>query len=316
MSIDLMFQMPNPVKITGRSSSITNAFVNGIIPCIMPKQEEINEVLRILEMEGDAKCAYCRNPHTEWDHFRPLIMKKRPTGYISEIHNLVPACGKCNQSKGNKHWKTWILSDAKLSPKTRGIVNLDRIIQSLEKFEAWSNPTMIDFEELVGRELWEAHWKNCERLHQLMQESQILSDEIKNKIAQGILEKERGKVVVLPLDPTKVSENNKLKIGIIAQTQLRAVLESNLISEDVIKLLQTNNYSKKTFNLNFPVLKAIDHSQNIINQKSDGKGYSRYYKKPITINSATYLLCSQWYEKDREYLVRWIEYIQKHSTGS
>jgi endonuclease I len=48
------------------------------------------------------------------------VLKKKPTGYISEIHNLVPACGKCNQSKGNKEWRQWMLSDATLSPKTKG----------------------------------------------------------------------------------------------------------------------------------------------------------------------------------------------------
>ena len=49
-------------------------------------------------------CAYFGNPYTEWDHFHPLIKDKMPTGYISEIHNLVPTCGKCNQSKENQHW--------------------------------------------------------------------------------------------------------------------------------------------------------------------------------------------------------------------
>jgi len=37
------------------------------------------------------QCSYCGTPATEWDHLRPLVMNKKPTGYISEIHNLVPA---------------------------------------------------------------------------------------------------------------------------------------------------------------------------------------------------------------------------------
>ena len=45
------------------------------------------------------------------DHLRPLVKDKEPTGYISEIHNLVPSCGKCNQSKGNKEWKAWMRRD-------------------------------------------------------------------------------------------------------------------------------------------------------------------------------------------------------------
>jgi hypothetical protein len=181
-----IFRMPTPVKITGRTSSITNAFVNGIIPCIMPTEKEIREVLTILGMAESVKCAYCGDKYTEWDHFRPLIQNKRPTGYISEIHNLVPACGKCNQSKGNSYWKEWILSDAKLSPKTRKIESQSVLIKRLEDYEKWSKPTNIDFEEIVGPDVWEEHWENCEKLHKMMFESQKLSDKIRFTIAQRV----------------------------------------------------------------------------------------------------------------------------------
>jgi hypothetical protein len=33
-----LFRMPRPVKITGRSSSITNSFINSIIPVIPPSE--------------------------------------------------------------------------------------------------------------------------------------------------------------------------------------------------------------------------------------------------------------------------------------
>jgi len=108
--------MPTPMKITGRSSSITNSFINSIIPIIVPTNEQVKEALEILGMDHDSfQCAYCGATASEWDHLRPLVLNKKPTGYISEIHNLVPACGKCNQSKGNKPWHTWITSSAKLS---------------------------------------------------------------------------------------------------------------------------------------------------------------------------------------------------------
>lgn len=115
-----IFKMPVPVKIKGRTSSITNVFVNGIIPVIEPTEDQIDEVLNVLGMNRDKIfCSYYGDRYTEWDHFRPLILNKKPTGYVSEIYNLVPACGKCNQSKGNKHWKSWMLGDARLSPKRR-----------------------------------------------------------------------------------------------------------------------------------------------------------------------------------------------------
>ena len=48
-----VFNMPNPVTIMGRSSSITNSFVNGIIPVIEPTESEIREALKILEQNED-----------------------------------------------------------------------------------------------------------------------------------------------------------------------------------------------------------------------------------------------------------------------
>jgi len=99
----MKFQMPVSVKITGRSSSITNAFFNGIIPTIEPSTEQIEKVFEVLNIdENNVTCSYCGDKATEWDHFRPLIIDKMPTGYITEIHNLVPCCNKCNGSKGNK----------------------------------------------------------------------------------------------------------------------------------------------------------------------------------------------------------------------
>ena len=182
-----VFKMPKPVKITGRTSSITNAFVNGIIPVIEPESYEITDALETLGMTEDTICcAYCGDTYTEWDHFHPLIRNKRPTGYISEIHNLVPACGKCNQSKGNKEWKQWMLSDAKLSPHTRQIPDMEERIKKLDEYEKKYRPRLVDFEAIIGKEAWLQHWKNCETLHKMMYEYQDFSDKIKEKLYNSI----------------------------------------------------------------------------------------------------------------------------------
>ena len=182
-----VFRMPTPVKITGRTSSITNAFVNGIIPVVEPTEAEIDDALATLGMTRESICcAYCGDTCTEWDHFRPLIVDKGPTGYISEIHNLVPSCGKCNQSKGNKEWKKWMYSDASLSPKTRGITDINERCRKLEVYERKYAPTKLDFVEIVGEELWEKHWNNHEKLLELMKTCQETSDEIQERITMSL----------------------------------------------------------------------------------------------------------------------------------
>ncbi len=58
----------------------------------------------------DIRCAYCGDKSTELDNLRPLITGQKRTDCMTEIAYPVPVCGKCNQSKGNQHWFTWILS--------------------------------------------------------------------------------------------------------------------------------------------------------------------------------------------------------------
>lgn len=174
------------MKITGRSSSITNAFINSIIPIIVPTEEQVKEALEILNMDHKTiQCSYCGDTQTEWDHLRPLVFDKKPTGYVSEIHNLVPSCGKCNQSKGNKPWEVWILSGAKLSPKSRGISDLKERIQKLRNYEQWQEPTKVDFEAIVGKQKWHAHWGNWEKVQDIMRESQKLAAEINKDIKKA-----------------------------------------------------------------------------------------------------------------------------------
>jgi hypothetical protein len=171
MSIMSCFRMPTPVRIIDRTSTITNSFVNGIVPCVPPTEEELREALAILDLDpNDLRCSYCGDRSTEWDHLRPLVTGRRPTGYISEIANLVPACGKCNQSKGARDWREWMKSTARLSPATRGVSDLAGRLRRLEKFEAWKSPRRFDVEKEVGSALWEEHWRNLERLVSLMRE--------------------------------------------------------------------------------------------------------------------------------------------------
>ncbi len=313
MDIKHVFRMPTPVTIAGRSSSITNSFVNGIVPCIVPHEQELREVLNILGMsEHNVRCSYCGDKHTEWDHFRPLIQNKRPTGFISEIHNLVPSCGKCNQSKGNSNWKEWILSSAKLSPKTRNIDNLNQIILRLERFEMWSKPTRVNFESIVGKDIWKKHWENCERLHNMMYESQKLSDEIKMRVAETIQTPSMNMFFTSYLKDLneiniKGAFSTEKKVSVIVQSRMFEILLSKKIPIEKINLLQTLKYSNEIFKLHFPLLKEVDHTKDLDPQKKDDKGRNRYYKQPITIYGKSYLLCSQWYESNRPYLMKWIE---------
>jgi HNH endonuclease len=179
-------QLPTPMSVLGRSSSITNAFVNAIIPVIEPTEEEQLEALRILEIDPqDIRCAYCGDRSTEWDHLRPIISNQEPTGYITEISNLVPSCGKCNQSKGKSYWRTWMEGTAKLSPQSRRVRDLEERVKRLERYESWREPRKIDFAAIVGPEMWKRHRENWRGVLDLMKKSQELASEIRSIILKA-----------------------------------------------------------------------------------------------------------------------------------
>lgn len=182
------FQMPAVQTMVSRKSSITNAFVNALIPVIEPSHEEIEEALKVLAMTlENVVCAYCGDRMTEWDHLRPIVYKQRPTGFISEIANLVPACGKCNQSKGNSAWRTWMLSTtAKHSPTARAKPDVAARIERLEAYERWRPPTKIDIEAIIGKEQWDAYWQLWEKVNADMRQCQDVANELRAKIANAL----------------------------------------------------------------------------------------------------------------------------------
>lgn len=41
------------------------------------------------------------------DHTMPLVIKGMPSGYITDINNLITCCSNCNSNKGGKKFKEW-----------------------------------------------------------------------------------------------------------------------------------------------------------------------------------------------------------------
>jgi hypothetical protein len=295
-----VFKMPVPMKITGRSSTITNAFVNSIIPVAPPTDSDIETALSILGMtHSTIECSYCGDTHSEWDHLRPLVKDKMPTGYISEIQNLVPSCGKCNQSKGNKDWQNWIVSDANKSPRSRGITDVDARIDRLNGYMSWLAPTTIDFKAVVGNELWQKHWDNCRGIHSQLVESQIISNQIKEKLSQATTNDTEGKIS----DPEEALLTNDMRIGELVRSYLSQIIE--LIKadrNDLLGKLQERDYSNQVFDLNYPFLLATT---------SDTAREARYWAQCYEINGGLYRVTSEWYDdRSRQKFLRFISRLE------
>jgi len=104
------------------------------------------------------------------------------------------------------------------------------------------------------------------------------------------------------IDSADIEGLKEMKIGVIVRTVLRKILEDGGISADEIERMQTKEYSKKTFDIQYPLLLRKDSVQ--------GGSPSRYYSTPVTINGVQYYMCSEWFEveanNDRPYLMNWL----------
>ena len=103
------FKLPTKSDLKSRASTISNAFAIAITPYIYPSEEEISNFLTELCLK-QGQCAYCLGKANARDHVKPLVKNGLPTGYKTEIRNLVPCCSACNSAKGAQDFATWYKS--------------------------------------------------------------------------------------------------------------------------------------------------------------------------------------------------------------
>src|SRR5690606_28491828 len=129
--------------------------------------------------------------------------------------------------------------------------------------------------------------------------------ENKNKIVPiEIYEKRRTKKYITF---ENINESTgKLPIGKYVRKTFNDLVRNNSIDRNEIERLQRSDYSKLTFDIQFPFL-----------AKEDSPFYERirYWKNPYQINGETYFVCSQWYEvsvnNDRPYYEEWLKKMKK-----
>lgn len=98
-------------------------------------------------------------------------------------------------------------------------------------------------------------------------------------------------------------KESDMKIGEVVQSVVRTLLVEGRCTEEEITRLTQHDYCHQIFGTTFPVLSSSRVRTN---------GVCRYYADPLTINGRTYYLSSQWYERQRERLTRWIDrYLQE-----
>ena len=171
-----------PLKITQRISTITNSFVQSILPRTVLSEEDLKALRKTLRQDEDDDlwCVYCGAKATEWDHLLPLVTARRPSGHLNVLGNLVPACGPCNHSKGSQDWRKWMQGSARNSPASRSVRYIEERIERLTNYsKLLGAPNLIDPTTLYDSEKYATYWTKLDETERLMREAQVLADELR-----------------------------------------------------------------------------------------------------------------------------------------
>jgi hypothetical protein len=99
------------------------------------RMSEIVREDRIMAVEGRKECVYCGDTQDlTWDHLIPTSR-----GGADTISNNVPACSKCNSSKGNRDVLEWY--------RSRRDVQIPRVVWGKYLklcFEVWREKGLLD----------------------------------------------------------------------------------------------------------------------------------------------------------------------------
>ncbi|MEG0181154.1 MAG: hypothetical protein RR898_01465 [Clostridium sp.] len=132
----------------------------------------------------------------------------------------------------------------------------------------------------------------------------MFADKRKTRVAKALEPRSTAKVSnrLEAIEYTGIDGLDEMKIGVIVRTVFRRMLESGQVSREEIELMQTKDYSKETFDIQYPLLQRAS----LTNYKSP----RRYYSGAIKVYDEEYFLCSEWYEvdanNDRPYLLKWL----------
>lgn len=99
-------------------------------------------------------------------------------------------------------------------------------------------------------------------------------------------------------DFSSTKNNGEPKIGEFVRQTFRELVNEKIIGTDEVEKLQRKDYSKQTFDIQYPFL-----------SKELKEKYWKNYK--IEINNIKYFVCSEWYEipanNDRPYYESWLK---------
>ena len=91
----------------------------------------------------------------------------------------------------------------------------------------------------------------------------------------------------------------RYKVGIVAKAGVQLSIISGLFGDEQLELTLSPKECKRIFHFSYPLFRNENESAHL-------NGYNRYWKNPVSINGISYLVCKEWFESNRKYLIFWL----------
>jgi HNH endonuclease len=129
-----------------RKTTIVHAFASALSVADNYDENNISQALMLLGQDPnkDLLCAYCNQMAETWDHIIAVVKDGKFSGYGHQVGNLIPCCKDCNSKKGNRDWKTFLISKRPGEASTPDLIN---------KIEYYISNNTTKFKELLDEDI-------------------------------------------------------------------------------------------------------------------------------------------------------------------
>ncbi len=129
-----------------RMTTINHAFASALSVADTYDENKIDNALMLLGQNPnqDLTCVYCDRPAETWDHIMAVVKDGKFSGYGHQIGNLIPCCKNCNSKKGNRDWKSFLISKRPSEQQSPDIIN---------RIDAYIKNNTTQFEELLDSDI-------------------------------------------------------------------------------------------------------------------------------------------------------------------
>ncbi len=81
---------------------------------------------------------------------------------------------------------------------------------------------------------------------------------------------------------------------------------SGRLGPEIVAELSSARYCKQRFNLGYPFLRPVDPAVDLPSQRRDHNGYARYWRRPVRIGDHQFLMCHEWFDRQRTAFDQWV----------